>query len=91
MHRTFVVSKLAADLLKVLTDVAQTPVSTLGKIFKIKLDPEKSCRDFTDKSVVDSLKSGAFDPTVGISPEVFVGVPPNVIEAIFFCFFVCQM
>ena len=83
MHNTFVFSKLEAVLLNVLTEVAQTPVSTLGNMFKIRLEPEKSANDLEDKSAPDNVKSGAFDPTAGNSPMVFVGAPPKVIDAIF--------
>jgi hypothetical protein len=39
MHKTFVFFIVDADLLKDLTEVAQVPVSTLGKIFKSNVDP----------------------------------------------------
>jgi hypothetical protein len=64
--------------------VAQVPVSILGKIFKTNLLPSKSAKVAIDKSVFNKLKLGAFDPTFGNSPDVFIGFPPNVIVAILF-------
>ena len=86
MHTTLVCYNGAAVLLKFLTEVAHTPVSTLGNILRIRTELVKSDRDLVDKSTVFRLKSGALEPTDGSSPIVCVGVPPKVIDAIFLVF-----
>jgi hypothetical protein len=43
--------------------------------------PAKSAKVAIDKSVFTKLKLGAFEPTEGNSPVVFIGFPPNVIAA----------
>ena len=63
-------SKLLAFALKVLTDVAQVPVSTLGKMFKTNFFPAKVLNEATDKSFCTNLKSANCDPTAGNSPDV---------------------
>lgn len=56
--------------LNFLTDVAQVPVSILGKMFSITFEPEKSANEAVPKSVFTKLKSIAFEPTAGNSPFV---------------------
>jgi hypothetical protein len=46
IHTTVVFSKPEAVLLNALTEVAQVPVSILGKMFKITFFPEKSDKLF---------------------------------------------
>ena len=48
--------------LNFLTEAAQVPVSTLGKIFNTNLLPAKSDKEVVLKSVFTNLKSGDFDP-----------------------------
>jgi hypothetical protein len=61
--------------------VAHIEVSMLGKIFKTTFEPAKSAKVAIDKLDFTNLKSGAFEPTFGNSPFVFIGCPPNFIEA----------
>ncbi|MNF90996.1 hypothetical protein D3C84_735830 [compost metagenome] len=63
-------SKLLALSLNFLTEVAQVPVSILGKMFKTNFLPAKLLSEATDKSFCTNLKSASCDPTVGNSPEV---------------------
>jgi hypothetical protein len=58
-----VFSKALALSLNFLTDVAQVPVSILGKIFKTNFLPAKSANVATDKSFLISLKSTNLLPT----------------------------
>ena len=78
--------KLAAALLKALTEAEHTAVLTLGKIFKIRLYPRKSFMVFVERSVAINLKSSALELISGRFPEVFTGFPPKVIVAINFVF-----
>ena len=86
MHSTLVFSKPLAFSLKVLIDCAQTPVSTLGNMLRTNLDPLKSAKVLSAKSVFVNLKSGAFVPVSGRFPTVEAGLPPNVILAIVYFF-----
>ena len=63
--------KLAADLLKALTEAEHTAVLTLGNIFKIRLYPRKSLIVFVERSVAINLKSKALELIAGRFPEVF--------------------
>jgi thiol peroxidase len=76
IHKTEVLAKLEASLLKLRTEVAHVPVSTLGKIFKTKYCPSKSESVFIDKSVATNLKSFAFEGqylVLNIFPSVDTG------------------
>ena len=75
-------SALDLPLSRVLTEVAQTPVPILGKMFSTNFCPSKSANVVSDKSVLDNVKFGAMLPTSGNVPNVFTGLPPNVIFAI---------
>ena len=57
-------------------------VSKLGKIFKITLEPLKSFNFTFDKSDFINVNLGAFFPTLGNLPTVFIGFPFKVILAI---------
>lgn len=83
IHTTTVLSSFEASALKRRTDVAQTSVSKLGKIFNTTRLPFKSSRDNILKSDLTSLKSGAIDPTTGRLPTVLIGLPFNVILPLF--------
>lgn len=63
----------APILLNLRTDVAQTLVSRLGKIFRITFLPFRSFREKEDKSVFTNSKSGATLPTCINSPISFTG------------------
>ena len=65
-------------------DVAQTPVSRLGTMLRIFFLPAKSFSETSDRSVLVSLKSGAVAPSSGSSPDVWIGLPLNVISAMGF-------
>jgi hypothetical protein len=65
-----VFSKVLALALNFLTEVAQVPVSTLGKIFKTNFLPAKLLSVATDKSFCTNLKSANCVPTAGSSPDV---------------------
>jgi hypothetical protein len=78
---------VAASLLKFLTEAAHVPVSKLGKIFKRSFFPEKSEIDVLDRSFPINVKPGAFVPTLGKLPMVFIVVPFNVIVAILILYF----
>ena len=78
--------KLEAALLNDLTDVAQVPVSMLGKIFKINLEPIKSAKVFLDRSSATSVKFDAFDPIAGKVPEVCISSSFRYIVAILLFF-----
>ena len=69
-------------MLNSLTEVAQVPVSILGKIFKINFFPKKSDKTFCSNSKVVNMKFGAFVSFFGKLPIVSIGFPPNVIFAI---------
>jgi hypothetical protein len=58
----------------------------LGKMFKTNLLPAKSPKEAMERSFFTNLKSASFVPTFGNSPEVCIGFPPNVIEAMLFVF-----
>ena len=75
-------SRLDSASLNLRTDVAQTPVSTDGKIFSTSFLPAKSDNEVADKSVLTSSKDGAFEPTAGSSPIVSSGLPYKVTVAI---------
>jgi hypothetical protein len=70
MHKTLVFVNELAFSLKVLTEVAQVPVSILGNIFNMILAPVKSASEAVPKSILIRLKSVAFEPTDGNSPFV---------------------
>ena len=70
MHNTVVFSSPAARSLKVRTLMAQTPVSTEGKMLRINREPAKSARVTGDRSLPTSENSGALVPTVGNEPWV---------------------
>jgi len=73
-----------ASLLNFLTEVAQTDVSRLGKILSMTFLPLCSKSDILPRSVFTRVKSGALVPFPGRFPDVFTGLPFNVIFAIFF-------
>ncbi len=73
---------MAACLLNSLTEVAQVPVSTEGKIFKTTFFPVKSDKEFVANVNVFNEKSEALEPTSGKLPIVFIGFPFKVISAI---------
>ena len=79
---TNVLSIFDANSLNLRTDVAQTDVSRLGKIFNTKRFPFKSQQFNSLKSDFTKLKHGALLPTLGKSPLVETGLPLNVIFAI---------
>ena len=60
MHNTFVFAKSTCFSLNFLTDAAQVPVSTLGKMFNTTFEPAKSANEAVPKSVLTNLKSVAF-------------------------------
>src|SRR5687768_12060437 len=78
---TTVFGSAAAFWLNVRTDVAQTPVSMLGKMLSTTFLPARSCLRSGERSVLVSVKSGAWLPTFGRSPDVATGLPLNVILA----------
>ena len=78
MHKTTVLFKEEARLLKVRTDWAHTPVSMLGKIFSTLRLPAKSANDFSDRSAATNVKSGATWPMAGKLPFVEIGEPWKV-------------
>src|SRR5688572_23860273 len=80
-QRTTVFASAAAFWLKVRTDVAQTPVSMLGKMLSTTFLPVRSFLASGDRSTFVSVKSGAWLPTFGSSPDVATGLPLNVILA----------
>jgi hypothetical protein len=55
------------------TDAAHTPVSTLGKMFRITFLPLKSESFTSAKSFLTAENSGAATPTFGSSPAVCAG------------------
>src|SRR5690606_19301124 len=83
MQITLVFSNPAASSLNFLTLAAQVPVSTLGKIFKITLDPLKSSKDTVFSSPLTKLNPGAVLPISGKLRKVFTWFPFNVIVLIF--------
>src|SRR5258706_16246296 len=76
-----VLGRLATSVLNLRTDVAQTPVSIDGKMFRMTFLPAKSLSDTSDRSVFVSLKSGALLPTAGSVPIVLMGLFLKVIFA----------
>ena len=69
------------------TDAAQTPVSRLGKIFRITCFPRKSFRERVERSVLTNSKSGAAAPALTNSPAICTGCPLNfVIDISLFLF-----
>jgi hypothetical protein len=65
MHRTTVFSSFAASILKRLTEVAQTDVSRLGKMFSTTFLPLSSLREIGERSDLITVKSGASEPILG--------------------------
>ena len=66
---------------------AQTPVSRLGKIFRITCFPRKSFRERVERSVLTNSKSGAAAPALTNSPAICTGCPLNfVIDISLFLF-----
>ena len=80
--KTTVFSRLAADSLNFLTELAHTPVSMLGKMLIRTFLPLKSFNFIVERSVLTNLNFGAFLPTFGSFPMVFIGLPFYVIFAI---------
>jgi len=76
-------SREDAALLNARALAAQTPVSRLGTILRILIFPSKSARSTSLRSDFVSLKSGAVVPLAGREPIVWIGLPLNVIFAIF--------
>jgi len=76
-------SREDAALLNARALAAQTPVSRLGTILRILIFPSKSARPTSLRSDFVSLKSGAVVPLAGREPIVWIGLPLNVIFAIF--------
>jgi thiol peroxidase len=72
----------AAILLNLRTEVAHTPVSRLGKIFRTIFLPFRSFSAKEDKSLFTSSKSGATFPTCINSPISFTGCPLKFVVAI---------
>lgn len=83
---TIVSGKEAANLLNLRTEVAQTAVSRLGKIFNTTFLPLKSFNEKVDKSVFTNPKSGATVPTCINSPINLTGCPLKFVVAIIFFF-----
>src|SRR3979490_1572776 len=71
----------AARSLKVRMLVAQTGVSTDGKMFSNTGLPRNCSLLTAPRSVPVSVKPGAGDPTAGSSPTVLIGLPRKVICA----------
>src|SRR5262245_46417850 len=71
-----------ARSLKTRTLVAQTGVSTDGKMLSNNGLPRNWSRLTSPRSVPISVNSGAGDPTAGSSPTVLIGFPRMVICAI---------
>src|SRR5689334_17622765 len=81
MHSTTALSKDAILLLNSLTDIGQTRVSILGKIFKTTFLPLNDS-DFTSViSLPVRTKAGAVEPTVGKLPLVFTVFSPSLVCA----------
>ncbi len=75
---------------KVLSWVAQTPVSTLGKMLMMTFMSLRLARVRVLRSVLMRAKSGAWVPTAGRSPSVFTVSSLNVIWAMMlFLVWVC--
>src|SRR5690606_21377241 len=78
MPRTTVLSGLEASSLKRRSAVAQTPVSTLGKILSSLRLPAKADRPTSARSLPTRVKSGACAPMPGKRPSMRTGLPWNV-------------
>src|SRR5207245_8777721 len=76
---------LPAASLNLRVEVAHTEVSRLGTMLRIFFFPLNSASETSFRSVLVSLKSGAFAPTAGSSPFVWMGVPLNVTWAMGLC------
>src|SRR5690606_29354268 len=72
---------LAASWLKRRTEVAQTEVSTLGKMLRTTCLPARSFEESGLRSVLTRWNSGAGAPGRGRSPTVRMGFPLKVIVA----------
>ena len=66
--------------------MAQTPVSRLGKMFRMTRLPFKLLRESVPRSVLTSSKSGAAAPVAMKSPERCTGMSLNFVVAIVFLF-----
>jgi len=78
MHSTVVFGALLASALNLRTEVAQVGVSMLGKMFSTSRWPLKSAGVAALRSVRVRLKAGAWLPTRGSSPAVWMGLPLRV-------------
>ena len=79
--------QLRREFVELRTDAAQTPVSRLGKIFRITCFPRKSFRERVERSVLTNSKSGAAAPALTNSPAICTGCPLNfVIDISLFLF-----
>ena len=78
MHSTTVLFSLAADWLKVLTEVAQVGVSILGKMLSTLRKPAKFSRLTSARALSARLKLGADWPFSGKLPPIFTGPPLSV-------------
>src|SRR5690554_3815149 len=77
---TFTFPSRSASSLKRFVWASQTPVSSEGTTLII-FGPSKSDKDFGDKSLANTVKSGALSPTFNSSPTSTFGAPLNVILA----------
>src|SRR5215210_1596131 len=78
---TTVSSRPVARWLNARALAAQTPVSMLGWMLRIRLFPAKSPSEMSARSPPVTVKSGACDPTSGSSPLVWIGLPRKVTVA----------
>ncbi|MNY58291.1 hypothetical protein D3C86_1946130 [compost metagenome] len=79
MFNTTALFNFAASTLKLRTEAAQVPVSTLGKIFRTFVLPAKSFKVTSERLLRTSLKSFILLPTAGRVPDVVTAPPLSVI------------
>ena len=72
-HTIATLGTLAASVWNLRTEVAHTPVSTLGKIFRSTFLPLKSAKATSFNSLVTQVKLAAVEPTSGRLPAVCAG------------------